>query len=277
MKNKSMAIGLYKRYRICYSIKSIVLIGVRGLKHYKVLILILIVSIVLSITGCIKKVEKNDDKVEENDGKVEGGIIMEFNQLEQPEKGEEIAIITTNYGEIKLRLFPEIAPKAVENFKTHAKNGYYEGVTFHRVMNDFMIQGGDPQGTGVGGESIWGKSFEDEFDINYHNFRGALSMANTGQPTTNGSQFFIVQNSKVREDMMQEMKSHGKDAGYTDELIEKYEELGGTPWLDYRHTVFGHVFEGMDVVDKIADVEVDGNAKPIEPVIMEKIEIVKHK
>lgn len=250
------------------------------MKHYKIVVLVLIMSLVVSITGCIRRVEKDQDIVE-NNGKVEGdhnegGIVMEFKQLDQPEKGEEIAIITTNYGEIKIRLFPEIAPKAVENFKTHAKNGYYEGVTFHRVMNDFMIQGGDPDGTGGGGKSIWGKPFEDEFDINYHNFRGSLSMANAG-PTTNGSQFFIVQNTKVREDMMEEMKSHGEDAGYTDELIEKYEELGGTPWLDYRHTVFGHVFEGMDVVDEIAGVDVDGNDKPIDPVIMEKVEIVKFK
>ena len=98
----------------------------------------------------------------------------------------------TNYGTIKIRLFPKVAPKAVENFKTHVENGYYDGLTFHRVIEGFMIQGGDPIGNGTGGESIWGKPFEDEFDINYHNFRGTLSMANAG-PNTNGSQFFIVQ------------------------------------------------------------------------------------
>ncbi|NLX61223.1 MAG: hypothetical protein GXZ06_01660 [Tissierellia bacterium] len=93
--------------------------------------------------------------------------------------------MNTNYGTIKIRLFPEAAPKAVENFKTHAKNGYYKGVTFHRVIDEFMIQGGDPSGNGTGGESIWGEPFEDEFHKDYHHIRGALSMANSG-PNTNG-------------------------------------------------------------------------------------------
>ena len=95
-------------------------------------------------------------------------------------------------GVIKIKLFPEYAPKAVENFKTHAKNGYYDGLTFHRIINEFMIQGGDPNGDGSGGESIWGVPFEDEFSTEVLNYRGAF-MANSG-PNTNGSQFFIVQN-----------------------------------------------------------------------------------
>ena len=113
-------------------------------------------------------------------------------QLDPPQKGEEIAVMQTSKGTIKIRFFPEEAPKAVENFKTHAKNGYYDGLTFHRVIEDFMIQGGDPAGDGTGGESIWGGSFEDEFTDNLWNFRGALSMANSGKDS-NGSQFFIVQ------------------------------------------------------------------------------------
>ncbi len=199
---------------------------------------------------------------------------MTLEQLRAVEKGEEVAVISTNHGRIVVRLFSEIAPKAVENFKTHAENKYYDGVTFHRVINEFMIQGGDPQGTGAGGESIWGVPFEDEFDINYRNFRGALSMANAG-PGTNGSQFFIVQNTKVDENMVQQMKAAGADRGFPEEVVNSYEELGGTPWLDYRHTVFGQVCEGMDVVDKIAKVEVDENNKPIESVIIENMRIVK--
>ena len=113
-------------------------------------------------------------------------------QLSMPTKGDMIAIMKTNRGTIKFKLFPNECPKTVENFTTHAKNGYYEGIIFHRVINNFMIQGGDPTGTGRGGESIWGGSFEDEFDLGLHNLRGALSMANAG-PGTNGSQFFIVQ------------------------------------------------------------------------------------
>ena len=105
-----------------------------------------------------------------------------------------VATMKTSMGDIEIMFFPEEAPKAVENFLTHAKDGYYDGISFHRVIEDFMIQGGDPNGTGSGGESIWGTPFEDEFSNNLHNFNGALSMANAG-PTTNGSQFFIVQAS----------------------------------------------------------------------------------
>ncbi|MBC8591476.1 peptidylprolyl isomerase [Wansuia hejianensis] len=201
---------------------------------------------------------------------------MKLEQLQFPEKGEEIGIIRTNHGDIKVRLFPEVAPKAVENFKTHSKNGYYDGVTFHRVMNEFMIQGGDPDGTGRGGESIWGSSFEDEFHMEYHNFRGALSMANAG-PNTNGSQFFIVQKTDAGNDLIQQMEAAGEKSGFSKEVVAGYKELGGTPWLDFRHTVFGQVFEGMDVVDKIASIKTGVNDKPLEPVIMETIEIVKYK
>lgn len=117
-----------------------------------------------------------------------------MNQLEV--KDGVKATIKTNMGDMEFVLFPEIAPKAVENFVTHAKEGYYNGLIFHRVINDFMIQGGDPTGTGCGGESVYGKAFEDEFSIDARNYYGALSMANSG-PNTNGSQFFIVQAKSV--------------------------------------------------------------------------------
>ena len=116
-------------------------------------------------------------------------------QVANPEKGETIAIMhIKDYGDVKIKFFKDIAPKAVENFITHAKDGYYNGLTFHRVINDFMIQGGDPTGTGAGGESIWGKAFEDEFSYDLVPYRGALCMANSGA-NTNGSQFFIEQAS----------------------------------------------------------------------------------
>ena len=108
-----------------------------------------------------------------------------MNQLDRPQKGEPVAVIHTSMGDISIRLFPGKTPKTCENFMTHAKNGYYNGLIFHRVIPDFMIQGGDPTGTGCGGESIWGDSFEDETDIELRNYRGALSMANAG-PNTNG-------------------------------------------------------------------------------------------
>ncbi|WP_246945771.1 peptidylprolyl isomerase [Bacillus pinisoli] len=177
--------------------------------------------------------------------------------------------MVTSMGTITIELYPDIAPKAVENFMTHSKNGYYDGLTFHRVMNEFMIQGGDPLGTGTGGESIYGESFEDEFSDKVMHLRGALSMANSG-PNSNGSQFFIVQKTGIEAELLAQMK----DAKFPEDLSKAYEENGGTPWLDNRHTVFGQVIEGLDVVDAIAAVEVDAqSSKPLETVTIESINV----
>ena len=191
-------------------------------------------------------------------------------QLSAPQKGDTLAVMHTNMGDIKIKLFPEKAPKTVENFVTHSKNGYYNGLKFHRVINDFMIQGGDPRGNGTGGESIWGGSFSDEFDPELHNLRGALSMANSG-PDTNGSQFFIVQAREVPANMLEQMRDL-EDNGFPADITAAYEALGGTPWLDFRHTVFGQVTDGMDVVDAIAAVE-KNNDVPCEDVIISSIDI----
>lgn len=174
------------------------------------------------------------------------------------------ATLKTNYGDIALALFPDQAPKAVENFLTHAKNGYYDNVLFHRVINDFMIQTGDPEGTGRGGESIWGKPFKDEFSKGLFNIRGALSMANAG-PATNGSQFFIVQNKHFPKQMKPYL------GRYAEEIAKVYQEQGGTPWLDGKHTVFGQVVDGMDVVDKIASAKADRADRPLEDIVIEKV------
>ncbi|MFF6016079.1 peptidylprolyl isomerase [Lysinibacillus fusiformis] len=182
--------------------------------------------------------------------------------------GEVLVEMNTTLGAVKIKLFPEFAPKTVENFLGHAKSGYYNGIIFHRVIQDFMIQGGDPTGTGMGGESIWGDSFEDEFSDKLFNLRGALSMANAG-PNTNGSQFFIVQMKHLPNDMLRQLQG----AGFPEEIIEAYAKNGGTPWLDHKHTVFGHVVEGMDIVDKIADVEKDPRDKPLEDVKIESITV----
>lgn len=184
-------------------------------------------------------------------------------------KGEQVAVIKTSMGDISVRFFPEIAPKAVMNFVNHAADGYYDNTTFHRVMNDFMIQGGDPEGTGRGGESIWGKPFEDEFSQKLYNFRGALCMANRGS-NTNGSQFFIVQTSEFDASTAAPYVSTG---WHTSEAIRKYKEVGGCFWLDGAHTVFGQVYEGMEVVDAIAAVAVDASAKPLADVVVYTVEI----
>ncbi|KGR75038.1 peptidylprolyl isomerase [Ureibacillus sinduriensis] len=184
--------------------------------------------------------------------------------------GEVLVEMNTTLGAIKIKLFPEHAPKTVENFLGHAKSGYYNGIIFHRVITDFMIQGGDPTGTGMGGQSIWGDSFEDEFSESLFNLRGALSMANAG-PNTNGSQFFIVQMEHTPNNMIAQMEQ----AKYPKEIIEEYAKVGGTPWLDFKHTVFGHVVEGMDIVDKIANVDKDMRDKPLEDVKIESINIIE--
>lgn len=193
-------------------------------------------------------------------------------QVAMPEKGETIAIIhIKNFGDVKVKFFKDVAPKAVENFITHAKNGYYNGVTFHRVINDFMIQGGDPTGTGAGGESIWGKNFEDEFSYDLVPYRGALCMANAGS-NTNGSQFFIEQ-AKYDESTANTLEQYG----YPENLLKAYKVYGGSMHLFMRHTVFGQVIEGMDVVDKVAAVETNkDNGKPVNDVVIENIEIVEY-
>ncbi|KRK36939.1 peptidylprolyl isomerase [Loigolactobacillus bifermentans] len=177
------------------------------------------------------------------------------------------ATIKTNHGDVVIQLFPEQAPKTVANFIALAKKGYYDGVTFHRVIPDFMIQGGDPTGTGAGGESSFGGQFEDEFSPELFNLNGALSMANAG-PNTNGSQFFIVSNENVPAQMFDQMKA----AKWPEELITAYHD-GGTPWLDGHHTVFGQVVTGMDVVQAISQVDRDAQDKPTTPVVMETVTI----
>lgn len=194
-----------------------------------------------------------------------------MNQLEV--KDGVKAVMKTNMGDMEFVLFPEVAPKAVENFVTHSENGYYDGLIFHRVIQDFMIQGGDPTGTGMGGESVFGNNFEDEFSLEARNYYGALSMANAG-PNTNGSQFFVVQAKSVPQSLISQMEQL-KDNGFPQEVIDNYQKVGGTPWLDFHHTVFGQLINGADVLDKIAAVKCGANDKPAEDVVINGIDIIK--
>ena len=180
------------------------------------------------------------------------------------------ATIKTNKGDMTFDLYEDIAPKTVENFTTHAKNGYYDGLIFHRVIKYFMIQGGDPTGTGCGGESIWGRSFEDEFSLDARNYYGALSMANSG-PNTNGSQFFIVQAKEVPDNLLSQMKQLGSKGGFPDDVIQVYEQKGGTPWLDFHHTVFGMLTDGEEVLEDIASTRTGMGDKPVYDVVIETI------
>lgn len=192
-----------------------------------------------------------------------------YPQLDLSQRDTDI-ILHTNQGDIELVLFEDEAPKTVKNFVELAKKGYYDGVIFHRVIKDFMIQGGDPTGTGMGGESIYGDKFEDEFSNKLYNLKGALSMANAG-PNTNGSQFFIVTSPMVSSQMLSQMK----DFDFPEEIIEAYASEGGTPWLDFRHTVFGHVKNGFETVLNIEAVETGAQDKPKEDVVIKSITVVE--
>ena len=175
--------------------------------------------------------------------------VKEENQNQTSNKQKEntmnekktIAVIKTNVGVMELELFKDKTPKTVENFVGLANKGYYNGIIFHRVIKDFMIQGGDPTGTGRGGNSLWGGSFEDEFDSSLnHDSAGILSMANAG-PNTNTSQFFIT--------------------------------LVPTPWLDGKHTIFGKIITGMEVLISIGNVKTGPGDKPINDIVMESVTI----
>ena len=194
---------------------------------------------------------------------------LHFPQVDIETVEGPIATIKTNHGDLRIKLFPEHAPKTVANFVALSKDGYYDGVIFHRIIKDFMIQGGDPTGTGMGGESIYGESFEDEFSEELYNIRGALSMANAG-PNTNGSQFFIVQNQHLPYS-----KKEIARGGWPEPIAEIYAEQGGTPHLDRRHTVFGQLLDAAsyEVLDAIASVETVALDKPVEDVVIQTIEI----
>lgn len=256
----------------------------------KFLSLGLIFILLLTLTGCANEKNSSDNKITtrnttnkaSNETSQESALdnvdykTAAEHQMSMPEEGETIAIMhVKNFGDIKFKFFEDVAPKAVENFLTHAQNGYYNGVTFHRIINEFMIQGGDPTATGAGGESIWGENFQAEVDYNYVPYRGSLCMASSSLGI--GSQFFITQ-ANYSETMEKSMEN----SGYPKSLIEQYKNYGGYLSLYMQYTVFGQVFEGMEVVDKIAEVETElsssnEKSKPVEDVVIESIEVTTYK
>lgn len=236
-------------------------------------------------------------------------------QLENPKKGDTIAVIKTSKGDITLRLFPEYAPNTVNNFVELAKAGKYDGVLFHRVIKDFMIQTGDYENNdGTGGTSAYGTAFADEFCDKLLNIRGSVAMANSGKDT-NGSQFFINQTTAAAykangsyatyeanwkrikaktEDYKDDAETVGELANYGTSSLDTdavpaamkklYEKQGGNIWLDgaYNasdagHTVFAQVIDGMKVVDKIAETSVDEQSKPMIDITIDSVKIKKYK
>lgn len=203
-----------------------------------------IIAILLIVVACssdkkdvIDENKTNLNKSNSTEVKVKELMTLNDNEI-------LVAEINTTMGEIEIELFPQKTPKTVENFVGLATKGYYDGIIFHRVIDQFMIQGGDPTGTGTGGQSYFGGSFEDEFHSDLkHNTPGILSMANAG-PNTNGSQFFIT--------------------------------LVPTPWLDGKHSVFGKVINGMDIVSTIGRVATSKPFdRPVKDVVMNKVSIAK--
>ena len=273
----------------------------------KLLVLILMIVMVCCLSGCDEQVDKGDDdevitylnnkdrkdssssdSKDDSDEEESNSFLKQVedmsseealekaeNQMKEPNEGDQIAILhIKDYGDIKIKFFEEVAPKAVENFVTHAKEGYYNGVIFHRIIEEFMIQGGDPQGTGYGGESIWGKGFEEELSVDALPYRGALCMASSGTGTSSlGSQFYIVQ-ANYKEEMEGNLESYKLG-----NLKSAYKQYGGdlVDLVGYgQYTTFGQVIEGMDIVDKIAKVETDSNDKPLEDVVIESVEITTY-
>lgn len=215
----------------------------------------------IMLTACSKSSGKSGDL---------SGVTSDEVQFQKPEAGDTVAEIKTSRGTVKVILFPELAPKAVENFKQLASSGYYNGIVFHRVIEDFIVQSGSPDGSVGGGESCWGVPFTDEFTDLLHNYTGALSMANHGSDT-NGSQFFFVV-TPIGE-MSDGNISGMQNAGWREEVIDTYRQAGGVPSLDYRYTVFGQVYEGLDVLYKISAVKTDDDDRPLKDITIESIEV----
>ncbi len=200
-----------------------------------------------------------------------------------PEVGDDIIIMKfKDYeGEVKIRLFPEYAELGVENFVGLAEKGYYDGLTFHRIMADFMIQGGDPLGTGTGGESIWGEKFDGGVSDKLTHAAGTIAYANSGATSTNGSQFYIVTGEVYDDEYLGMLEANGYS--FSDDIKKVLATAGGAPWLDGGYTVFGQVYEGLDIIFAVQDVEVyQGNAfsaevsTPAKPVVLEYVKVGKY-
>lgn len=210
---------------------------------------------------------------------------VDIHNFNMPEIGEKIAVITVkDYGVIKIKLFPEDAPKGVENFIGLAEMGYYDELIFHRVIPNFMIQGGDPKGNGTGGKSLWGDAFDGETSENLYHFTGAVAYAHPSNSFTNSSQFYIVNTPDgYMDSSCAELYSYNPEQyNWAGNVAEKYNEVGGVPFLDGGYTIFGQVFEGMDVVRAIAAVETDQDPnsetqdKPLTQVLMESVRIEEY-
>ena len=230
------------------------------------------------VSGCFASCGKFDDSSSDtstSSSSSKDAQTVEIANFTAPEKGDTIITMKIkDYGEVKFRLFPEYAEKGVENFVELAKKGYYDGLTFHRVIKDFMIQGGDPAGNGTGGESIWGGEFDGGTDQHLIHAAGALAYANSGSTATNGSQFYIVTGNILSKDDITYYAQQG--ITLTPQQEEIYTTVGGTPWLDGSYTVFGQVIDGLDIIFKIQKVATGANDMPSSDVIIESVTVSEY-
>ncbi len=244
------------------------------MKNIKLIALLAAASVTL-FTGCKGTPDTGDNNSNSTVAPAEN---VEIHNFIMPEVGEKIAVINVkDYGTIKIKLFPEDAAKGVENFVGLADMGYYDELIFHRIIPGFMNQGGDPKGNGTGGKSMWGEDFDGGTDENLYHFTGAVAYANSGATSTNGSQFYIVNTDDgYMQYSCEELMASDPSYYWPANVVEKYNEVGGVPFLDGGYTVFGQVFEGMDVVRAMAQVETGENDKPLTQVMMESVEIVEY-
>lgn len=207
----------------------------------------------------------------------------EVKNFTAPKVGDDIIIMKFKgyEGEVKIRLFPEYAELGVENFVGLAEKGYYDGLTMHRIVSDFMIQGGDPLGTGTGGESLWGDKFDGGTSDKLTHAAGTIAYANSKTTATDGSQFYIVTGETYDDNYLAQLESSGYS--FSDDVKKILATAGGAPWLDGGYTIFGQVYEGLDIVFAIQDVEVyQANAfnpevsTPVEPVVLEYVKVGKY-
>ena len=196
--------------------------------------------------------------------------------LTEPAEGEEICVMTIrDYGSMKIRFFPEETSKGVENFQELVKKGFYDELIFHRVIDQFMIQGGDPKGNGTGGEDAWGSKngFAQTISTKLVHLPGALAYA-IGSDKLNKSQFYIVTGRQCDDTYMDILTSKGYN--FSPFVRSVYSQFGGAPHLDGGYEVFGQVFDGLDVALQIQKTETDGNDKPKKSVVIEKAELVSY-
>ena len=220
-----------------------------------------------SFSGCDEKTSKKPTNAEPPTEYT--GIV----NYTPPEEGEDILVLTLkDYGDIKIKLFPDEAPKGVQNILGLTESKYFDGLIFHRIINEFMIQTGSPQGNGRGGESIWGGRFNGGVSPNLTHIAGAVAYGNAGTLDSSGSQFYIVTGEKLSDDILAQYVN----AGMQKEAAELYKNNTGVPNLDGRYTIFGQVFDGLDKVFEIQKVETDANDKPLKDVVIESMRVEKY-